>query len=399
MMKLKNIIQQLVENGKTNNDSDDDCHSKITLSGFVDTDDEIDNFIQALENSHVKSIHFSTDFLMQMEEENVIKFFNALGSDRIQTVEELHIQSSSRFHMEIIPSESLLPLRYAKNLKLIEMQDMQVTASHKAFIYALAKAMENHPTVHTIVLPNFFANDFSNTTNDILDCLILACSTMPSLTKLELTGCGSHALSGQVVRLLSTDALNSLLQSTTLRWLQLSFLELTDDHFESLIGNLSRNNILEHLALDYHTLQNRGFKSMMLAMEDNMSVKSLSLRSLTDIGLDGFAQIMLMLQYNYTVETLSVTASPAQQAEIDLYLRMNGAGRKLLRDPSVTMNEWVEILARHSDDLDVTRHLLAEVPGLCNSAVFAASERRRRSSIAAAMMSSTSSFGYTPRSS
>jgi hypothetical protein len=37
---------------------------------------------------------------------------------------------------------------------------------------------------------------------------------------------------------------------------------------------------------------------MFLAMEDNMPVKSLSLQSLTDIGLDGFAQIMLtMLQY------------------------------------------------------------------------------------------------------
>jgi hypothetical protein len=32
-MKLKNIIQQLVAKGKTNNDSDDDCHSKITLNG------------------------------------------------------------------------------------------------------------------------------------------------------------------------------------------------------------------------------------------------------------------------------------------------------------------------------------------------------------------------------
>jgi hypothetical protein len=92
------------------------------------------------------------------------------------------------------------------------------------------------------------------------------------------------------------------------------------------------------------------------------------------------------------------TAVPAQHAEIDLYLRMNGAGRKLLQYPLVTMNEWVGILGRHSDDLDVTQHLLAEVPGLCNSAVFAASKRSWRSSIAAAMMTSTSSFGCTPRS-
>jgi hypothetical protein len=393
-MKLKTVIQQL-EGGDCSQGIVDNT---ISLSGFMDTDEEIDNFLKALENNdQVRSICFSTDFLMQMEEDNVIKFFNALGSDRIQTIQEIHIQSSSRFHMEIIPAEALLPLRHAKNLQVIEFQDMQVTATHKAFIHAFAKAMEHHPTVHTIILPNFFANDFTNTTNNILDCLFRSCSTMPALTKLELTGCGSHALSGQAVRLVSTDALNQLFsQSSTLQKLQLSFLEFDDDHFESLVGNLARNTTITRLALDYHTLNRRGFKSIMLAMEDNASIKSLSLRSLTDIGLDGFAQAMLMLQYNYTIETLSVTASPSQQAEIDLYLRMNGAGRSLLRDPSVTMNEWVEILARHSDDLDVTRHLLAEVPGLCNSAAFAASERRRRSSVAA-VTSSASSMGYIPR--
>ncbi|KAL3899586.1 MAG: hypothetical protein SGARI_006424 [Bacillariaceae sp.] len=184
---------------------------------------------------------------------------------------------------------------------------------------------------------------------------------MPALKTLELTGCGSHALIGRARRLVSTEALAAILDSPTLSRLHLSFLEFNDHHFEALIGQLARNTTLTNLALDYHNLDSRGFKAMMLAMEDNTCVKSLSLRSLRDIGLDGFAQAMLMLQYNYTVETLSVTASPSQQAEIDLYLRMNGAGRGKLRDPSVTMNEWVEVLARHSNDLDVTRHLLQEV--------------------------------------
>jgi hypothetical protein len=54
--------------------------------------------------------------------------------------------------------------------------------------------------------------------------------------------------------------------------------------------------------------------------------------------------------------------SLSQQADIDLYLRLNGVGRGRLRYPNVTINEWIEILARHSDDLDITRHLLQEVP-------------------------------------
>mmetsp|Transcript_3645 Transcript_3645/g.6421 ORF Transcript_3645/g.6421 Transcript_3645/m.6421 type:complete len:425 (-) Transcript_3645:163-1437(-) len=373
VMKLKKIRQQLEGANPP---------KEVRLRGFSDTDDEMDAFIAGLQTAGVRSIFFSTDFLNQMDEENVLKFFQALG-DQVTTLEELQIQSSSRFHIEIIPPEALLPLRHAQNLKRVEFQDMQVTASSKAFIHALAKSMENHPSVETILLPNFFANDFTNTDPYVLDVLLTACATMPTLQTVELTGCGSHALSGQAVQLVSTRALTELLSlSRTLTRLQLSFLELEDDHFEALVTLLPRNTTLTSLALDYHNLGSRGFKSMMLAMEDNTAIKSLSLRSLRDIGLDGFAQVMLMLQYNYTVETLSVTASPSQQAEIDLYLRMNSAGRGLLRNPTATMNEWVEILARHSDDLDVVRHLLQEVPGLCNAAAFAASERRRRSSIA-----------------
>jgi hypothetical protein len=335
-----------------------------------------------LEQSLVRSIFFSTDFLMQMEEETVLKFFSALGN-RVSALQELNIQSSSRFHIEIIPGEALLPLRHNHNLLKLEFQDMQVTASHKDFIDSLAQMLENHPSLTTIVLPNFFANDYTNTTPNILDGLLQSSVTMPSLRTLELTGCGSQALCGQTpIPLASPSTVSALLDCTTLERLQLSFLEFDDTHFDALVGKLARNTTLTNLALDYHNLTSPGFKSMMLAMEDNTAIKTLSLRSLRDIGLDGFAQVMLMMQYNFTVETLSVTASPSQQAEIDLYLRMNGAGRGLLRDPSVTMNEWIEILARHSDDLDVTRHLLQEVPGLCNAGAFAASERRRRSSLA-----------------
>jgi hypothetical protein len=75
-----------------------------------------------------------------------------------------------------------------------------------------------------------------------------------------------------------------------------------------------------------------------------------------------------MLRRNYSIESLSVTASPSQQAEIALYSRMNGAGRSLLRDPDTSMRQWVDVLARNSEDLDVVRHLLQEIPDLCIAA-------------------------------
>ena len=355
---------------------------EISLSGYHDVEEELDAFLQTMQRcSALKSIQLYTDFLMQIEEADVLRFFEMLGNS---AVEELHLQSSSRFHVDLIPGEALLPLQNMSSLKLLELQDMQVTATHQAFLMDLAQTLEHHPTLETLLLHNLFANDYTNTDPDVLDVVLNTCATnMPALKTLELTGCGSQALSGHAVRIVSPDALVSLLtECHTLTKLHLSFLEFTDDHFEALITPLARNTTLKNLALDYHDLNSDGFKAMMLAMEDNAAIKSLSLRSLRDIGLDGFAQAMLMLQYNVIITTLSVTASPTQQAEIDLYLRMNGAGRGKLRDPSVTLNEWVEILARHSDDLDVTRNLIQQVPGLCSIGTFVAAERRRRSSLA-----------------
>lgn len=358
MLKLKKLLQRL--QGET-------PPPEVTLdASYSDADQEMDAFLKSLfDCGVVRSVSFSTDFLMCMEDETVIKFLTALGD--LSSLEELSIKSSSRFHIESIPAHGLLPLRKATHLRKLEFQDMQVTAEHQAFLHALAKTLERHSSLQVVKAQNLFANDHTNASPDILDPLLISLSTMPALVDLELTGCGSHALSGQVVPLLSTSALKSLLSHPKLETLELSFLELSDDSFAQLVPELSANSSLTTLALDYHNLQCPGFKSMMKAMEENVTIKSLSLRSLRDIGPDGFAQAMRMLQLNYTVETLSVTTSPSQQAEINLYLRMNAAGRRLLRAHKVSASEWIEILARHSDDIDLVRHLLSEVPVLFQS--------------------------------
>lgn len=364
-LELKKIRQQL--QGMT-------PPSVVTLDRYCsDADDEMDTFLECLQKCQtVERMSFGTDFLMRMDDETVLKFFTSLG--RLSTLTQLSIQSSSRFHIESIPVAGLLQLRNTVNLHTLELHDMQVTAEQKPFLFALAKTLENHGSLKTVRAPNFFANDYTNTSDDILDPFINSLSTIPNIEELELTGCGSHAMSGQNVTLVSRHALQELIvqASTTLRSLQLSFLEFNDDYFDGIVTALASSSTkktkssLHTLIFDYHDLGSDGFRRMMTAMEENDTIKALSLRSLRDIGCDGFAQAMKMLQFNYTIETLSVTTTPSEQAEIDLYLRMNSAGRRLLRDQKVSLHEWVEILARHSDDIDVTRHLIQQVPGLCN---------------------------------
>jgi len=322
-------------------------------------------------NERLKGLYIRTDFLTSMSEDNVLRFFQTLGS--IPFLEELIIQSSSRFHVEEIPPLGLLSLRHATKLHTLGLEDMQVTATHKAFLASLDMVLRHHPSLVSVSMRNFFANDGANTEPHVLDPVLNALGTIPNLREMEFSGCGSHALTGHGIRLISTHSLGTIVGKPTLQHLELSFLDLEDDHFTTIAECLKdQNSRLESLYLDYHKLGRDGFRCMMKALESNRRIKTLSLRSLRDIGAEGFHHAMNTLQVNYGIEDLSITASPSQQAQIDLFARMNGAGRARLREPSVSLSEWVDVIAKSSEDVDVVRHLLQEIPELCHAAAVAA---------------------------
>lgn len=356
-MRLEIVTQSLVK---------DSALHEVSLIASCDSDSEIDPFLEHLAKSKVKRVIVWTDFLSAMPDEKNLEFLRVLGT--MKHLEELIIKSSSRFHIEIIPALGLLSIRNASQLKKLLFEDMQVTALQQNFIVTLGKALENHPSLEEVAMSNFFSNDWANTEANTLDPLITALSSIPNLKALTLTGCGGYALNFQQVPLISTEALSSLFRHSELTDLQLSFLELDNTHFEAIASELASNKCMASLALDYHSLAGPGFKAIMDAMSRNKVIKTLSLRSLWNIGNPGFQNAMAMLRRNYSIESLSVTASPSQQAEINLYSRMNGAGRGLLRNPDTSMRQWVEVLARNSEDLDVVRHLLQEIPGLCIAA-------------------------------
>jgi hypothetical protein len=340
--------------------------NEVILIASCDSETEIDPFLELLAKSEIKKIVVWTDFLSAMPEDKVLDFFRVVST--LKNLEELVIKSSSRFHIEIIPAHGLLLLRKASQLKKLVFEDMQVTALQKSFIVALGKAVENHPSLEEVVMSNFFSNDWANTEPNTLDPLVSSLATIPNLETLTFTGCGGYALNSDEVKLISIKALSGLFQHSRIRDLQLSFLELDDVHFETIASQLALNKSITSLALDYHNLAGPGFNKLMTALGKNKTIKNLSLRSLWNIGNPGFQQAMAMLRRNYSIESLSVTASPSQQAEIALYSRMNGAGRSLLRDPDTSMRQWVDVLARNSEDLDVVRHLLQEIPDLCIAA-------------------------------
>lgn len=363
-MSLERICSQLLSaESESNEEIAERGRECLRLVACEDGDLQMENFLQRLRQSEcVRTIVLTTDFITSLTEENAALFVNCLGN--VPNLKDLYLQSSSRFHVETIPS--LLSLQSATKLQTLSMEDIQVTAAHKEFVADLGQALKNHSSLTFVKLSNFFANDWSNTEPDVLEPLVEALGTIPNLETLYFSGCGSHALTGQDVRLISPEGISQLM-GPCLKLLELSFLELQDEHFETIARQLSKNSTLETISLDYHRLGSKGFRDMMRALETNSGVRTLSLRSLHDIGEEGYAQAMKMLQFNYGIEVLSVTANPLQQANIDLYLRMNSAGRAKLRDPTASTRDWVNVLARTSDDVDVVRHLLQEMPGLCNT--------------------------------
>ena len=104
----------------------------------------------------------------------------------------------------------------------------------------------------------------------------------------------------------------------------------------------------------------------------HVTIQDLELRSLYFVADEcintnqGYTQALRMLQrHNYNIRSLSVnTATKLQQEQLDLYLRLNIAGRKELRNPAMALADWIPILEKNSHDVDVTRHLLQELPAL-----------------------------------
>ena len=235
--------------------------TSITLGGrFAYSDSEplypekeFSSFLKALQKAKtLTELTIQTDFLthLQQQEEQqqqeardqnggtwvasmsyLARFLDAVQS--LDTLESLEIRSCSRFHIDILAeyhsnndNRNIFQHIMPGKLKVLKIDDLQVSATHKeTIIKGIATAIEDHPTITDIVLHNFFANDYSNRQNFVLDPIIYMASTVPNLRKLEITGCGSHPLTGYQVSLVSPHSLSNLLKkrSNTLHTLVLSF--------------------------------------------------------------------------------------------------------------------------------------------------------------------------------
>jgi hypothetical protein len=443
-MKLKELITSL-----TGSKSRPPA-TKITVTFCMDRKQEFSNFLIALQHSTtLTEITIRSDFLTDLtdgddDDDNdnhnsstsslLDRFLNVLT--QLDTLEELEICSSSRFHIDLMPARAFQ--LFPRHLKRLILEDFQVTAAHTSIVQALAVALSHTTTTTTspstlsssssssasssssslvqVSLNNFFANDYSNTGEVpyVLDPLIYALATIPNLQHLELTGCGSHALAdAQVSPLISPACLTHFLQQRafTLQTLELSFLEFQEAQFQAITSTLQQvpNQTttttittgspsssppscyaLQTLHLNYHKWSPTSFEQLMTAMcwpaAPLQYLNDISVRSLATIGTTGYQQALHMLQHNYTCTSLAVTATPFQQAQLDLYVRLNQAGRHLLRSTgtsgstTTTLVQWINVLARCSHDIDVTRHLLAEVPSLCAYAAWNSTTRNNNNS-------------------
>ncbi|CAB9514000.1 expressed unknown protein [Seminavis robusta] len=109
-----------------------------------------------------------------------------------------------------------------------------------------------------------------------------------------------------------------------------------------------------------------------LLLPHNSHVRSLSLvnstnRRLPGISAKGFQSLTHLMEHNHSLMELNTSPGTQPHADIEFYLRLNKAGRKILFEPDATRKDWVNVLCAllPEDSVESLFYILQLNPCLC----------------------------------
>lgn len=223
------------------------------------------------------------------------------------------------------------------------------------FYNSLLRALTNAPKIRRVFL--WHDSDFHQPSLDA-ETVGKFCRSV-TLKKLVLKGFGlDDACLLEMGKTLETN-------ESHLEWLMFDLNDPFDIGALSFTRALATNRTLRVLQLK---IGNKVEQDVLIPEIAKSLIKNQMLR---DLRLDGqvgnTGPFLSMLRSNCELESLSVSADEATQSQIDLYLRLNTANRRCAMHEfdTMTSEEWVDLLAGASTDLDCLNYFLHANPCLC----------------------------------
>ncbi|CAB9517505.1 expressed unknown protein [Seminavis robusta] len=130
---------------------------------------------------------------------------------------------------------------------------------------------------------------------------------------------------------------------------------------QSLV-TLCQSQSLQELKLWSRQLDDSCCIAIAQALRVNTTLKTLDLQCQI-IGNQGIEEITAMMEQNYTIESVRTTGRRMSLSnKIDMYVRLNRAGRVILVNADATKKDWVKVLIEGREDIDAIFYFIRSNP-------------------------------------
>ena len=371
-IRRANVIEQLRQN--------DDEFSILKLDGRH-TNLCFKKLLEAIkENTTVRNVQIHGGIVANLPQEVQHLLWRALGD--LPNLEEAHFKyfSESPLHLDGLNCF----LVRAKGLRKLSIYDSDLTSKD---VEDGLVSLEEHTRLKTVFFSHLcLPND--RVFDPILDSLLKA----PKLSNITIR------IPRRRRNLIKTETLQALLQSKTLKILELRRTVLSDDQIVQLaedlvtsklkevtvqcdeklrkncclaIGKMLKvNNCLTRLEVWGQAVEEDGFVNIIDSLHANTTLKILHLSH--DIQDRGHDALTRLFEANRSLETLYMRSfgEPDMMARTDYFLKLNSTNlRGLQLDVNMDRGEMVEKMVKHSTDINHLFFLLRGNPNFisCNS--------------------------------
>jgi hypothetical protein len=282
---------------------------------------------------------------------------------------------------QVIPGETL-GIAIGKGLTSLTVH-AGVILDGMGSVTMAARALIGHRHLEEVRILNFsnLVLDVANQDDEksLLDPLVMALTTIPTLQILELTCMASYTPWDR--SFLGECSISALLMNLPrLHRLNLTNFGLQDHHFAHIVDLVKPNHSIRELVLNGNRNSDHAMTSVLNLLATNRSLYRIEVVSGIPLSDSNFVLLQRLLEQNTAIEHFACTCQQVdnmshpyhlqQQRVIDFFLGMN---RKIERavylHPNASLEVCVDILSVVNAEVEVLLYMLKQKPHLCKLAI------------------------------